>query len=51
MLQLLSQLPLYVTLVVTLLAASAIYLLIAAATGGNLAACVFVTYSIVMAVL
>ena len=50
MLQLLSQLPLYVTSGMTLLVASGVCLLIAAAIEGKPAACVFDTYDIIMAV-
>lgn len=45
--QLLSQLPLCVTSVVTLLIASVVCMLIAAANGGKPAACIFVTYGII----
>ena len=51
MLQLLSQLPLYVTSGMTLLVASGVCLLIAATTEGKPAACVFDTYDIITAVL
>lgn len=51
MLQLLSQLPLYVSLLVTLLVASGVCMLIALATGGTPAACVFATYGGIVTVL